>query len=343
MLRPAFVQRLRGPASIFTFFSPFILGYWKLAEALNRCNNQSTLFPWSDRVHFKGTTAPTVHFAAATLRDVYNTLHQRNPIRPVGGSVFEIIKGQLPCPAYFDVDMFIPSHPIVDVQSFSTLGKTMAEGLGIPAGRHAETWLTAVKMPYSDALLRYGLAWIAKHVRSALTALLKVTDVGPEFMSESCREHKFSVHLVYPQVLLISASTSGAGLAADVGVYLLAQAVREVRAFAPLLHTSPATPLPVAHVWGLKMSQLHRTKDGPVKVTWRPLVVADPAVYSIRQQLRVLSASKLNNDDTLGPRKRVLAHWLAANSWVLDDTGELPDVDAPPRQEKDHQCLPMEG
>ncbi|GFH29040.1 hypothetical protein HaLaN_27631, partial [Haematococcus lacustris] len=27
-----------------------------------------------------------------------------------------------------------------------------------------------------------------------------------------------------------------------------------------------------------------------------------------------------------------LAHWLAANSWVLDDTGELPDVDAPPRQ-----------
>ncbi|GFH12332.1 hypothetical protein HaLaN_07992, partial [Haematococcus lacustris] len=51
------------------------------------------------------------------------------------------------------------------------------------------------------------------------------------------------------------------------------------------------------------MLQMHRPKTGIVK-SWRHVFVADTAVYSKYQQLRVVGAGKLKNDDSYGPIKR---------------------------------------
>ncbi|KAL6747705.1 hypothetical protein V8C86DRAFT_2901003 [Haematococcus lacustris] len=75
------------------------LGFANLTHAIEHANNVATFFPWSHRIHLVGAPSPTVHFSAESLRTVHIKL-QETQLHPVpGGTVFDIINGQLPCPA----------------------------------------------------------------------------------------------------------------------------------------------------------------------------------------------------------------------------------------------------
>ncbi|KAL6764569.1 hypothetical protein V8C86DRAFT_3205669 [Haematococcus lacustris] len=306
MLRRDVPMALRPPPPNMLVRSRFVNRHPRLIGAIDYCRNRPGMLPWSDRVHYAGAPTPTVHFFSARLETVHMALNRSQHDTPhPGGSAFEIIKGHQPCPPYFDIDMFIPPFNVDTIQALSPLSQEMARAVGLPFSSAAIVWLRAMERTVDDELTAYGHAWLCTNMRLAMQRLLHVRDVGVERMCDSTRQHKFSVHIMYPDITLEAPSTSGVGLAAEVGVALLIQAIKEVKAFATSLHGAhPSASLPVAHVWAIKMLQLHR-HDDRARMSWRKGLVTDTAPYCHLQQFRVCGASKLNADHTYGPCKRV--------------------------------------